>query len=188
MPLMAAQQEARQPAREQFDLMLGGRLVRLVAARLRRRGRTGQAGRAAPLAEVVGFGIDRAQAHALVEQVVDLREGRVVLFLATLVVVALVVGKAVGITGASLLVTRLPGIRLDPTLRWPDVVGLSFVAGIGFTVSLLVGELAYGTGSAQDDVVKVGVLVGSLISAVVGGTILAVRGRRLPAEARPEAG
>ncbi|WP_445337403.1 Na+/H+ antiporter NhaA [Clavibacter sp. CFBP 8614] len=100
------------------------------------------------------------------------------------IVVALVVGKAAGITGASLLVTRLPGIRLDPTLRWPDVVGLSFVAGIGFTVSLLVGELAYGTGSAQDDVVKVGVLVGSLISAVVGGTILAVRGRRLPAEAR----
>jgi len=103
------------------------------------------------------------------------------------IVVALVVGKAVGITGASLLVTRLPGIRLDPTLRWPDVIGLSFVAGIGFTVSLLVGELAYGTGSAQDDVVKVGVLVGSLISAVVGGTILAVRGRRLPAEARGDA-
>ena len=104
------------------------------------------------------------------------------------IIVALVVGKAAGITGASLLVTRLPGIRLDPTLRWPDVIGLSFVAGIGFTVSLLVGELAYGTGSAQDDVVKVGVLVGSLISAVVGGTILSVRGRRLPAEARGDAG
>jgi NhaA family Na+:H+ antiporter len=94
------------------------------------------------------------------------------------IVVALVVGKAVGITGASLLVTRLPGIRLDPSLRWLDVLGLSFVAGIGFTVSLLVGELAYGTGSEQDDVVKVGVLVGSLIAAVIGGGILAVQGRR----------
>jgi NhaA family Na+:H+ antiporter len=94
------------------------------------------------------------------------------------IVVALVVGKAVGITGASLLVTRLPGIRLDPTLGWMDVVGLSFVAGIGFTVSLLVGELAYGTGSEQDDVVKVGVLVGSLVAALIGGAILAVRDRR----------
>ncbi|WP_082452550.1 Na+/H+ antiporter NhaA [Frigoribacterium sp. Leaf44] len=93
------------------------------------------------------------------------------------IVVALVLGKSIGITGASLLVTRLPGIRLDPSLRWGDVLGLSFVAGIGFTVSLLVGELAYGTGSEQDDVVKVGVLVGSLVSALIGGTILAVRGR-----------
>ena len=93
------------------------------------------------------------------------------------IVVALVVGKSAGITGASLLVTRLPGIKLDPSLRWPDVVGLSLVAGIGFTVSLLVGELAYGTGSEQDDVVKVGVLVGSLISAVLGGVVLSARGR-----------
>ncbi|ALD14404.1 Na+/H+ antiporter NhaA (plasmid) [Clavibacter capsici] len=98
------------------------------------------------------------------------------------IIAALVVGKAAGITGASLLVTRLPGVRLDPTLRWPDVIGLSFVAGIGFTVSLLVGELAYGTGSKQDDVVKVGVLVGSLTSAVVGGTILAIRGRQHAAD------
>ncbi|RII95373.1 Na+/H+ antiporter NhaA [Clavibacter michiganensis] len=98
------------------------------------------------------------------------------------ILVALVIGKAVGITGASLLVTRLPGIRLDPSLRWPDVLGLSFVAGIGFTVSLLVGELAYGTGSAQDDVVKVGVLIGSLVSAIIGGTILAIRGRQHAAD------
>ncbi|RIJ51700.1 Na+/H+ antiporter NhaA [Clavibacter lycopersici] len=94
------------------------------------------------------------------------------------IIVALVVGKAVGITGAALLVTRLPGIRLDPSLKWIDVLGLSFVAGIGFTVSLLVGELAYGSGSPQDDVVKVGVLVGSLIAAIVGGTILGIRDRQ----------
>jgi len=93
------------------------------------------------------------------------------------IVVALVLGKSIGITGASLLVTRLPGIRLDPSLRWGDVLGLSFVAGIGFTVSLLVGELAYGPGSELDDVVKVGVLVGSLVSALIGGAILAARGR-----------
>jgi len=95
------------------------------------------------------------------------------------IIVALVLGKSIGITGGTFLVSRLPGLRLDPTLRWGDIVGLSFVAGIGFTVSLLVGELAYGTGSEQDDVVKVGVLVGSLVSAAIGASILAVRGRRL---------
>lgn len=94
------------------------------------------------------------------------------------IIVALVIGKAIGITGASLLVTRLPGIRLDPSLRWLDVLGMSFIAGIGFTVSLLIGELAYGTGSAEEDVMKVGVLLGSLISALIGATILAAQARR----------
>lgn len=102
------------------------------------------------------------------------------------IVAALVLGKSIGITGASLLATRVPGIRLDPSLGWPDLVGLSFVAGIGFTVSLLVGELAYGSGSDLDDLVKVGVLVGSLIAAIIGGSILAGRSRsrrRRPASA-----
>ena len=45
--------------------------------------------------------------------------------------------------------------------RWLDVLGLSVLAGIGFTVSLLIGELAFGAGSAADDHVKVGVLAGS---------------------------
>ena len=93
------------------------------------------------------------------------------------IAVALVAGKAIGITGGTFLVTRLPGLRLDPTLRWPDLVGMAFVAGIGFTVSLLVGELAFGPGSTADDHVKVGVLTGSLVAAVVGGTMLAVRAR-----------
>ncbi|WP_423921532.1 Na+/H+ antiporter NhaA [Frigoribacterium sp. 2-23] len=93
------------------------------------------------------------------------------------IAVALVVGKTIGITGGTFLVTRLPGLRLDPTVRWPDIVGMSCVAGIGFTVSLLVGELAFGPGSTADDHVKVGVLTGSLVAAVVGGAMLAVRAR-----------
>lgn len=54
---------------------------------------------------------------------------------------------------------------------------MGFVAGIGFTVSLLVGELSYGVGSESDDHVKVGVLAGSLLAALIGGTILAIRNR-----------
>lgn len=93
------------------------------------------------------------------------------------IIAGLVLGKTVGITGATYLVTRLPGVRLDPTLRWPDLLGVSMLAGIGFTVSLLVGDLAFGQGSALDDDAKVGVLIGSTIAALAGLTLLAARAR-----------
>lgn len=89
----------------------------------------------------------------------------------------LVLGKAVGISGTTFLITRLPGLRLDTTLRWPDLIGMSFIAGIGFTVSLLVGELSFGAGTEQDDHVKIGVLTGSLVAALVGAAILGIRDR-----------
>jgi NhaA family Na+:H+ antiporter len=57
------------------------------------------------------------------------------------------------------------------------MIGMAFVAGIGFTVSLLVGELSFGVGSESDNHVKVGVLVGSLIAAIIGGVILSLRNR-----------
>ena len=93
------------------------------------------------------------------------------------IIAGLVLGKAIGITATTFLVTRLPGLRIDPSITWVDMVGMAFVAGIGFTVSLLVGELSFGTGSESDDHVKVGVLTGSLIAALIGGTMLAVRNR-----------
>ena len=94
------------------------------------------------------------------------------------IIVGLVIGKPIGILGATFLLSRMRAFRLEDGLRWPDLVGMSFVAGIGFTVSLLVGELAYGSSSVADEHVKIGVLLGSLIAAVIGGAILALRGRR----------
>ena len=94
------------------------------------------------------------------------------------IICGLVLGKAIGITGTTFLVTRLPGLRLDPSLGWTDIVGMAFVAGIGFTVSLLVGELSFGAGSESDDHVKVGVLAGSLVAALIGAVILGARSRR----------
>ncbi|MGV8885530.1 MAG: Na+/H+ antiporter NhaA [Microbacteriaceae bacterium] len=93
------------------------------------------------------------------------------------IIAGLVIGKAIGITGTTFLVTRLPGLSIDPSLKWIDIVGMSFVAGVGFTVSLLVGELSFGVGSESDDHVKVGVLVGSLVAALIGAAMLAVRNR-----------
>ena len=97
------------------------------------------------------------------------------------IVVGLVAGKPIGILVTTFLLSRFPALRLDETLRWPDLTGMAFLAGIGFTVSLLVGELAYGSSSVADEHVKIGVLVGSFVAAILGGIILArrnARGRR----------
>ncbi|WP_311259910.1 Na+/H+ antiporter NhaA [Microbacterium sp. WCS2018Hpa-9] len=91
------------------------------------------------------------------------------------IIVGLVAGKPIGILATTFLLSRVPALRLDETLRWPDLTGMAFLAGIGFTVSLLVGELAYGSSSVADEHVKIGVLLGSLIAAVIGGSILARR-------------
>jgi NhaA family Na+:H+ antiporter len=91
------------------------------------------------------------------------------------IIAGLVAGKPIGILATTFLLSRIPALRLDDTLRWPDLTGMAFLAGIGFTVSLLVGELAYGASSITDEHVKIGVLLGSLIAAIIGGLVL---GRR----------
>jgi NhaA family Na+:H+ antiporter len=93
------------------------------------------------------------------------------------VVVGLVVGKAVGILGGTWAVARFTRAELDDDLAWTDIVGLSLLAGVGFTVSLLVGELAFGTGSERDDHVKLAVLSGSFIAALLSSVVLRVRNR-----------
>ena len=65
------------------------------------------------------------------------------------IVVGLVVGKTVGVLGATWLVQRFTRARLAEGLSWWDVLGLALLAGIGFTVSLLIGELAFGAGTEQ---------------------------------------
>lgn len=93
------------------------------------------------------------------------------------VVVGLVVGKTVGVFGTTRLLAAVTRARLDPSLRWIDVLGVSLLAGVGFTVSLLIGELAYGPGSERDDIVKVAVLAGSLLAALLAAVLLRVRNR-----------
>ncbi|MDN5767723.1 MAG: Na+/H+ antiporter NhaA [Humibacillus sp.] len=93
------------------------------------------------------------------------------------VVVGLVVGKAVGVLGGTWAVARFTKAQLDEDLTWTDVLGLSLLSGVGFTVSLLVGELAFGTGSERDDHVKLAVLVGSLIAALLATIVLRARNR-----------
>jgi NhaA family Na+:H+ antiporter len=93
------------------------------------------------------------------------------------IVAGLVVGKTVGVFGTTALFARFTRARLDDDLAWTDVFGVAVLAGIGFTVSLLIGDLAYGLGSDRDDHVKVGVLTGSLVAALLATVVLKRRDR-----------
>ncbi|MCP3426853.1 Na+/H+ antiporter NhaA [Rothia sp. AR01] len=91
------------------------------------------------------------------------------------VVCGLVLGKTIGIFSSTWLLTKLSPAEIDREMKWVDVLGLAMMGGIGFTVALLVAELSFGLGTEFDDHAKVGVLSGSLISAVLGGILLSVR-------------
>jgi NhaA family Na+:H+ antiporter len=93
------------------------------------------------------------------------------------IVAALIVGKALGVFGATLLVTKTTRAQLDDGLKWVDVAGLSLLAGVGFTVSLLIAELSFGSGSARDDHAKVAILAGSLTAAALAAVVLKARNR-----------
>ena len=93
------------------------------------------------------------------------------------VITGLVLGKSLGTAGAAWLVARFTHARLDDELSWVDVVGMAMLAGVGFTVSLLIGELAYGPGTERDELAKVGVLVGSLAAACLAAVVLRMRNR-----------
>src|SRR4051812_801023 len=108
------------------------------------------AGIAVPVFAFFAAGVTVGGLSGLVESLADT--------VALGVVAALVVGKTVGITGATWLVSRFTRAELDDRLSWWDVVGLAMLGRIGFTVSLLIGELAFGTASARDEHVKIGVL------------------------------
>ena len=97
---------------------------------------------------------------------------------AVAIIAGLVLGKTIGVLAATLVATRLGGIQLDGTVRWADIGALAPLTGVGFTVALLVGDLAFGASTPLDDQVKVGVLAGSLIAALLGGSLVAVQARR----------
>jgi Na+:H+ antiporter, NhaA family len=87
------------------------------------------------------------------------------------IALGLTIGKPIGITLALALIV-LPGFaRLPEGISWVQIVGMSCIAGIGFTMSLFIGILAFGDGALLDQV-RLGVLSGSLMSTILGAGIL----------------
>ena len=94
------------------------------------------------------------------------------------VAVGLVVGKPLGIVGGTWLVTRFTRATLDASVGWPDIAGIGLLAGIGFTVSLLVAELSFPGNDALVDRAKLGVLVASIVASLAAAVVLGLRNRR----------
>jgi NhaA family Na+:H+ antiporter len=90
----------------------------------------------------------------------------------------LFVGKPVGITLATWLGVRAGLAPMPTAARWRDVLGVAMVAGVGFTMSLFVDELAFRGAQSAIDQAKVGVLLGSLASALAGLAFIRLAGRR----------
>lgn len=91
------------------------------------------------------------------------------------VLVGLVVGKPIGVVGTSWMLARFTKARLDPSIGWADVMAIGLLAGIGFTVALLIAELAF-TGAPLASA-KVAVLLGSVIAALLASCVLLLRNR-----------
>jgi NhaA family Na+:H+ antiporter len=93
-------------------------------------------------------------------------------------VLGLVAGKPLGIVGGTWLVTRFTRAELDESVAWADIVGVGLLAGIGFTVSLLVAELSFPNQPLVTDHAKLGVLAASLMASLLAAVVLTVRNRR----------
>lgn len=89
------------------------------------------------------------------------------------IMAGLVLGKAMGVFGASWLMIRYAGVRLPAQATWVQFFGVCVLCGVGFTMSLFIGGLAFqGQGAAFETQLKLGVLAGSLLSGVLGSLIL----------------
>ncbi|MGY0485798.1 Na+/H+ antiporter NhaA [Streptomyces sp. WG-D5] len=97
------------------------------------------------------------------------------------VVLGLVVGKTLGIFGGTWLTARFTKASLSDDLAWPDVFAVASLAGIGFTVSLLIGELAFTDDPLLTDEIKASVLMGSLTAAVISSVLLKIRNAKYKA-------
>lgn len=91
------------------------------------------------------------------------------------VLAGLVLGKPIGVFGTTFVLAKFTRASLDDDLAWRDVFGVSLLAGIGFTVSLLIGELAFGYATQAGVDAKMGVLVGSVIAALIAAVVLLSR-------------
>lgn len=98
----------------------------------------------------------------------------------------LFLGKQVGVTGFAWLAVRARAASLPAGVGWRHVYGAGCLCGIGFTMSIFIGNLAFAEGTALDTA-KAGILLGSVLSGVLGFAVLAGSGGR-DVRSRPEVG
>ena len=87
------------------------------------------------------------------------------------IIAGLVIGKTLGVTAATFLAVKIGLARLPEGLHWRDLTAVAVLTGCGFTVSLLLAELSFPPGPAQDNA-KAAVLAGSLAASLLAATLL----------------
>lgn len=91
----------------------------------------------------------------------------------------LLAGKAVGVFGLTWLAIKIGIAKLPSGSNWGQVLGVSILCGIGFTMSLFVGSLAYVPGTSEyAGVDRMGILTGSILAAFIGYAIMALSSRK----------
>ena len=93
------------------------------------------------------------------------------------IVAGLLVGKTIGVFGGSWLTARFTRAELNSDLAWRDVAAVSVLAGIGFTVALLIAQLAFASEADQVERAKAAVLIASVLAALIAAVLLARRNR-----------
>jgi Na+/H+ antiporter NhaA len=93
------------------------------------------------------------------------------------VALGLVAGNAIGVGGASALALRLGLGELPGRVRYSHLLGGAVLAGMGFTISLFITDLAFQDAGLRDQA-KIGILAGSLVAAVLGASVIRVMGER----------
>lgn len=92
------------------------------------------------------------------------------------IALGLIIGKQVGVFGVTWAMIRLGWARLPQGVTWAHIYGVACLAGIGFTMSLFIGSLSFADPQMMN-AVRMGVLSGSLVSAVLGYSVLMWAGR-----------
>jgi len=96
------------------------------------------------------------------------------------VAAGLLVGKLFGVLGTVAILVKLKLADLPAQASWGQMTGVAFLCGIGFTMSLFIGLLAFSDPAVQDHV-KIGILMGSVAAGLLGALCLAASGRRTKA-------
>lgn len=93
------------------------------------------------------------------------------------IMLGLFIGKQVGIFLPFLIAVQLKWVKMPENTNWGQAYGMAILCGIGFTMSLFIGELAFQSNELQAEV-RLGVLLGSLLSAIVGYSVIRIYGRK----------
>ncbi|MEL0651572.1 Na+/H+ antiporter NhaA [Algibacter sp. TI.3.09] len=96
------------------------------------------------------------------------------------IIICLVLGKGIGITSIVFIAQKLKWIEVPSDISFKQIIGVAFLAGIGFTMAIFIASLAFVSTPEFIDSAKIGILIGSFISAIIGYIILRIVSTKEP--------